>query len=101
MLFLSAHQPATLKGYKMLFNFKTESYVEPAFAGVIEDATFTTHGAAICIDEESLEILDRWESGYNKTYVTIRTYSGEEISNVLLYLSPNQVRFFAKSLIYF
>ena len=94
MLFLSAHQPATLKGYKMLFNFKTESYVEPAFAGVIEDATFTTHGVAFCLDEESLEILDRWESGYNKTYVTVRTYSGEEISNVLLYLSPNQVRFF-------
>ena len=74
----------------MLFNLKSSRFFhDPAMAGVISNPQHETHGLVFCLDSESLRKLNRWEGAYIKKLVSIKTYDGKVIDNVMVYTMPN------------
>jgi gamma-glutamylcyclotransferase (GGCT)/AIG2-like uncharacterized protein YtfP len=87
-LFLADSTAASLRGYRMAFNMKGGRFVEPAYAGLVEDEAAITHGLAFCMDSKSEAKLDRDERSYDKKWVSVHTYDGRHIDRAIVYMSP-------------
>lgn len=63
----------------MAFTLKGIPWVEPAFANVEEKVGAEVHGVAFCMSQESMEKLDKVETGYIKKMVTLKSYDGRDL----------------------
>ncbi|ESO93557.1 hypothetical protein LOTGIDRAFT_232618 [Lottia gigantea] len=86
------HTAAILKGWKLAFNLSGIPLVEPAYANVTKgDPTDEVHGVAFCMTKDSIEQMDRVESGYNKAQVTLEAYDGRKLDGFVYVNKPSAV----------
>lgn len=56
------HKPAVLKDYRLSFDIRAMTYVEPSFANVKLSPGDEVHGVAFCMTVASMKKLDRCSS---------------------------------------
>ena len=79
LICLSAHTPAVLHDFKLAFTLSGIAWCEPVFANLAEEKGSQVHGVAFCMSKESMEKLDRVETGYLKKMVTLKAYDGRDL----------------------
>lgn len=74
------HAAGVVHGWRMSFNLRGMSYVEPAFANAVpSSSTDNIHGVAILLGPEDVRKLQAQERGYDIHWVSVDCYDGRQI----------------------
>jgi len=87
-------QPVKLPGYRLLFNLRTSSLLEPSYANIEKDEASTIHGVLYCMSGKDMIQMDSMEGGgrsYVRTEVLSVTYDGHWMRCYAYICSPNNI----------
>ena len=94
-VFFYSMRPATLQGYRLVFNKQSSKFPTVGFANVIEDENSNVEGIIYEINDNDIQNLDYFEGfplNYRREILKVESFGGWEEDAIVYIAQPEKVK---------